>query len=34
MKRGEAAAIARYWVSAISLTVGCFIACCVAAGLL
>lgn len=34
MKKGEAAAIVRYWVSAISLTVACFIGCCLAAGLL
>ena len=34
MKKGEAAAIARYWTAAVALTVLCFLGCCVAAGLI
>lgn len=34
VKHEEAVAIVQYWVCAVILTVGCFLACCVAAGLI
>lgn len=34
MKKGEATAIARYWMVTVALTVLCFLGCCVAAGLI
>ena len=34
VKQDELAAGLRYWCGAVALTVGCFIACCIAAGLI